>query len=274
MEQLPLSKIKDIQPGDVHLHGTFHYLSGREMRLRKQQRSILTMDGLLKDDTGSVKVIWFNSRSARYIQDHIVYEVTGKVTIKNGIPQLSNPEFKLLSDGCQSILKVGPQRNIWMYPTNGKGLARDGYWAKIRDDVFQIDSHACTRCGSTLNLTVDHKIALSLGGDNELNNLTTLCKDCHELKHHRKFLEQEFDADDNYGKNYKVSSKIAKLSSALKDEHPIKIKYIDIEGKHTDRTVHPRKLLKERGCIYLEAFCELRQANRVFRVARLEFASR
>lgn len=36
--------------------------------------------------------------------------------------------------------------------------------------------------GHTYNLEVDHKRALMNGGDNSLDNLATLCRDCHVVK--------------------------------------------------------------------------------------------
>jgi len=44
------------------------------------------------------------------------------------------------------------------------------------------DGHQCRRCGSTEDLTVDHVIPLSKGGDNSLDNLQTLCQTHHDQK--------------------------------------------------------------------------------------------
>lgn len=55
------------------------------------------------------------------------------------------------------------------YKTNRKrALIRDGY--------------QCRQCGSEDNLTVDHFIPLAKGGGNEIDNLWTLCKTCHDFK--------------------------------------------------------------------------------------------
>ncbi len=37
----------------------------------------------------------------------------------------------------------------------------------------------CELCGSTENLVIDHIIALSQGGSNDLSNLRTLCQSCN-----------------------------------------------------------------------------------------------
>src|SRR5438552_647198 len=38
---------------------------------------------------------------------------------------------------------------------------------------------SCELCGSTDNLVIDHIIALSQGGSNDLSNLRTLCASCN-----------------------------------------------------------------------------------------------
>ena len=56
---------------------------------------------------------------------------------------------------------------------------------KVRLAVFKRDGFACVKCGAngkTSRLEVDHKIPVSQGGSNELNNLQTLCMDCNRGK--------------------------------------------------------------------------------------------
>jgi len=49
------------------------------------------------------------------------------------------------------------------------------------------DNHECVECGSRDYLEADHKQSLSLGGNNELENMQTLCVDCHWDKTLRDF---------------------------------------------------------------------------------------
>jgi HNH endonuclease len=48
----------------------------------------------------------------------------------------------------------------------------------LRSAGFE-QAEACELCGSTENLVIDHIIALSQGGTNELSNLRTLCQSCN-----------------------------------------------------------------------------------------------
>lgn len=55
-----------------------------------------------------------------------------------------------------------------------------------RFDVFQRDDFTCQLCGKTreggAKLEVDHKIPVSKGGSDRMNNLWTLCRECNAGK--------------------------------------------------------------------------------------------
>jgi 5-methylcytosine-specific restriction endonuclease McrA len=58
-------------------------------------------------------------------------------------------------------------------------------WAQLRRQVWERDGGCCVRCGATLLIDVahiDHRIPLSRGGTNALDNLRTLCRRCHVLR--------------------------------------------------------------------------------------------
>lgn len=44
------------------------------------------------------------------------------------------------------------------------------------------DNFACVNCGSKDDLCVDHKTPESMGGENSLSNLQTLCRSCNSSK--------------------------------------------------------------------------------------------
>jgi hypothetical protein len=64
------------------------------------------------------------------------------------------------------------------YPTN---------WSSIREAVLARDGYKCANCGvqagPNVTLHVHHVVPLSLGGTNNLTNLTTLCERCHKSLH-------------------------------------------------------------------------------------------
>jgi 5-methylcytosine-specific restriction endonuclease McrA len=51
-----------------------------------------------------------------------------------------------------------------------------------RSRLFKRDSNQCVYCGSKKNLTIDHVIPKSRGGDNSWGNLVTCCSPCNRAK--------------------------------------------------------------------------------------------
>ena len=53
----------------------------------------------------------------------------------------------------------------------------------LRKEVFKRDNYRCVECGASKDdgavLHVDHKVPVSKGGTDELENLQTLCSDCN-----------------------------------------------------------------------------------------------
>lgn len=60
---------------------------------------------------------------------------------------------------------------------------RKGMSNRLRTKIFDRDNYTCQMCGRTIEdgvkLHVDHKIPVSKGGTNDLDNLQTLCSDCN-----------------------------------------------------------------------------------------------
>jgi 5-methylcytosine-specific restriction endonuclease McrA len=51
----------------------------------------------------------------------------------------------------------------------------------LRTQAFKIYGKTCNYCGD-IGLEVDHVIELAAGGDNTIDNLQVLCKECHKRK--------------------------------------------------------------------------------------------
>lgn len=51
-----------------------------------------------------------------------------------------------------------------------------------RKNILRRDNHRCQFCGSTSNLTIDHIIPKSKGGEDDWENLTTACIRCNNKK--------------------------------------------------------------------------------------------
>ncbi len=51
-----------------------------------------------------------------------------------------------------------------------------------RYKLFKMDGRRCLKCGTKINLTVDHIVPKALGGTWAWGNLQTLCKKCNRTK--------------------------------------------------------------------------------------------
>ena len=57
-------------------------------------------------------------------------------------------------------------------------------WARVRLKVLDRDGWKCTTCSKSGRLEVDHRVSMDDGGDiYAMDNLQTLCRSCHILKH-------------------------------------------------------------------------------------------
>jgi hypothetical protein len=57
-------------------------------------------------------------------------------------------------------------------------------WDEIRKKVYRRDGWRCQNCEArNIKLYAHHLIPLSEGGSNELENLITLCEECHKDMH-------------------------------------------------------------------------------------------
>lgn len=74
---------------------------------------------------------------------------------------------------------------------------RKGLSKKIRFEVFKRDSFRCQYCGRSapdVILEVDHIIPVAEGGENDILNLITSCRDCNRGKGKRPLTESEIIA--------------------------------------------------------------------------------
>lgn len=62
-------------------------------------------------------------------------------------------------------------------------------WEELRKEVYRRNRWQCQKCGAkNTQLFAHHKTPLSWGGSNDIDNLMTLCKDCHIDNHPHMWL--------------------------------------------------------------------------------------
>ncbi|MAU00348.1 MAG: hypothetical protein CL608_24670 [Anaerolineaceae bacterium] len=65
------------------------------------------------------------------------------------------------------------------YSGKDKPLPKKADWVELRLAVFARDNHQCIQCGSTKELQVHHHHPRRQNGTNQMDNLQTLCRNCH-----------------------------------------------------------------------------------------------
>lgn len=197
-----------------------------------------------------------------------------------GIGVISSLLDKKPNSPSSAIKTVKPKQtptprklNEWDGEIHGKGIASGSSWDQIRKTVFTRDNYTCRSCGRKNNLTVDHIVQLSRGGSNNLENLQTLCRHCHEQKDNKKIFDKSFNHHGNYGSQANPSTVVQSVERAINTKARIKIAYTDIKGKVTYRDITPSHFTKEHGIPYVVAFCHLRNDKRTFRLSRMKVLS-
>ena len=56
------------------------------------------------------------------------------------------------------------------------------FWEMRKRQVFERDMWRCRKCASVLQLQCDHVVNRSSGGTHDMENLQTLCSNCHYAK--------------------------------------------------------------------------------------------
>ena len=72
---------------------------------------------------------------------------------------------------------------------------------KLKLRVLRRDGYTCVYCGETgqdANLEIDHRVALSNGGDNHISNLYTACQECNRKKGAQTWDVKDVKQEHNY----------------------------------------------------------------------------
>lgn len=100
-------------------------------------------------------------------------------------------------------------------------MTREIVSASLRQQVFELYNNRCYICGFSIHtiLRVHHRVPVSLGGTDEIENLVLLCPNCHTLVH--LFSSQRFDSREISGfltSEYSQGAieQITKLSQAIR----------------------------------------------------------
>ena len=96
------TSISEMRPGKVVIKGKIDSLSTR----RARRRNLSVTEGVIRDATGAVKVVWFNQGyRAKQFSPEKEYYFTGNFELKNG-------RYSLISPSCAEVSEVDPTTGL------------------------------------------------------------------------------------------------------------------------------------------------------------------
>jgi len=82
-------------------------------------------------------------------------------------------------------------------------------------------------------------------------------------------IEDDFDRE--FGPSYPTTETLKILNNAIQDDRCVNIDYYSVSsGGFTKRRIKPIEIERKDGKAYLNAFCHLRNGDRVFRISRIK----
>lgn len=96
-----------------------------------------------------------------------------------GFPEPGGEWVDVLHSELDSAIRRARRHPEWIPRRRPKRRPISG---AIRIQVFERDAYRCQRCGAWENLTVDHIVPFTAGGEDSLANFQTLCKSCNSWK--------------------------------------------------------------------------------------------
>ncbi|GAA3880589.1 HNH endonuclease [Haloarcula argentinensis] len=79
-----------------------------------------------------------------------------------------------------------------------KVLHRQGINSDLRDEILGRNDKTCVKCGSGCDIEVHHIIPRSQGGQNEIENLTSLCHSCHWAAHGETWDKVNYESTEEF----------------------------------------------------------------------------
>jgi ATP-dependent DNA helicase RecG len=96
--------VKDLKPGPVTLEAKINQINGRYVR-----RGLHITEAIATDDTGSVRIIWFNQPyRAKYLKRDQPYYIAGDYNLRRGRFSILNPSVELVSDFPVNTARIIP----------------------------------------------------------------------------------------------------------------------------------------------------------------------
>lgn len=125
----------------------------------------------------------------RYIKIRVTKETEEKFTILHG---------KLRAHGCSDrekalewMMKAAEEKLEQKTPSESRLTSPErelkSVTPKRRREIIALTNGTCTQCGSSFQIEIEHIIPQGKGGKHNIENLTTLCRNCNQRARVREF---------------------------------------------------------------------------------------
>lgn len=72
-----------------------------------------------------------------------------------------------------------------------KAYLQSDEWKRIREQALKRDGYTCRMCGTAINLRVHHVNYEYVGTEHELDDVVTLCEECHSKVHIKDYVHEK-----------------------------------------------------------------------------------
>ncbi len=97
-------------------------------------------------------------------------------------------------------------------------------WYTIRNRTLERDNRECVNCGAGSNLVVHHIVPISNQGTNQMSNLATLCRDCHQAAHNHRQRDNVSSSNQSTRRSLHTTIEISNVLQSV--NHPLHIALI------------------------------------------------
>lgn len=151
-------------------------------------------------------------------------------------------------------------------------------WEMQRAAALYRARHKCEACGSSFSLEVHHKVPVSEGGTDDLDNLQVLCRKCHQKRHQFRVQfdrTRELTLEEIMGFHGRkapghMSAKMKTIHEAIATGSDLRFRYKKANGEVSSRHVRPLEVyINQYNHRCVKTYDYQRRAERHFRTSRM-----
>src|SRR3989344_5009729 len=128
-----IKRVRDLRPGETAI--VYGKLSGLSTRKAFRRKTPIA-EGFLRDETGKIKIIWFNQPYlAKLLREGVMVKVAGKVAGKEGKLYIGNPETaetSAVASPDESLFESGERQALYPVYPESRGITSKWFYYTIQ----------------------------------------------------------------------------------------------------------------------------------------------